>query len=162
MKKVAYTLVLLSSLVCGPLSPGDEPPAKDAQKKEAPKTKVQELMQRKRELSHDVFDAIVAKDYKTISQKAKGLVLVSQAAEWRVMPTPRYLQYSAEFQESAEKMARNARDKNSDGTTLAFTQLMFSCIHCHDYIRDVRNARLDPMHRDIARAIDVVALASQR
>jgi hypothetical protein len=141
---------------------GNEPSAKDAEKKETPKTKVQELMQRKRELSHDVFDAIVAKDYKIITQKAKALVLISRTAEWRVMPSPRYLQYSTEFQESADKLAQNARDKNSDGTTLAFTQMMFSCIRCHDYIRDVRSTRLDPPRPQIAPARVVVAFAGRR
>jgi hypothetical protein len=145
MKYVALTSGLLSSLLLvAPLRSGE--PAREAENQEPPagQTKVQRLMQRKRELSHQVFDAIIAKDFKRIGQDAKALVELSQVAEWRVYQTPRYLQYSTEFQEAAGKLADNARDKNSDGTTLAFTQMTFSCVRCHDYIRQTRSTQLEP------------------
>jgi hypothetical protein len=146
MRKVALSLVALAALPAGrPLSFGQPPPGA-APKRELPvnKTKVQQLMQRKRELSHEVFDAIVAKDFPRISQHAKALAGISQAAEWRVNPTPRYLQYSAEFQEMADTLAEDARAKNSDGVTLAFTQMLFSCVRCHDYVRQIHSTRLAP------------------
>jgi hypothetical protein len=146
MRKTALTVLAVTLLLNGPRFSFGQPAAKDARKQEAPseKSKVQQLMQRKRELSHAMLDAIITKDFKRIRQDAKELIGISQVAEWRVLQTPRYMQYSTEFQESAEKLADNARDKNSDGTTLAFTQMIFSCVRCHDYIRQTRTTRLEP------------------
>jgi len=93
-------------------------------------------MQRKQKLAHEVLDARIVKDFKRINKDASALVAISKAAEFQVHRTPRYLKYSSEFQEAAEKMAKNARDKNEDGTTLGFTEVMLSCVHCHDYIRE--------------------------
>jgi hypothetical protein len=145
MRKAAFSLTLLASLWGDQLLSSSQSPRRRAQKIEPPidQTKVQQLMQRKRLLSHQVFDAIVVKDFKQIAENAKAFVGLSQAAEWRVLQTPRYLRYSSEFQDAAEKLAQNARDKNSDGTTLAFTQMTFSCVRCHDYIRQTRSTRLD-------------------
>jgi hypothetical protein len=146
MRRVAFTLATLAALLSRPPMSSGEPPPGGAPKRELPvdKTEVQQLMQRKRELSHEAFDAIVAKDFPRIGRNAKALAAISQAVEWRVIPTPHYLQYSVEFQEVAEKLAEKARDKNSDGVTLAFTQMTFSCVRCHDYIRQTRSTRLDP------------------
>ena len=146
MRGIVFILMLVP-LLSVPMSSGHEQqsPPRDVPGKKRPAnpTRLQELMQRKRELSHEVFDAIVLKDFQRITQNAKALVGLSQAAEWRANQTPRYLQYSSDFQEAAEKLAENARDKNADGTTLAFTQMTFTCVRCHDYIRQTRSTRLE-------------------
>ncbi len=145
MTKSAFAIILVASLGNGPpASRGEPPPAAPKAGPPANKTKLQQLMQRKRELAHEVFDAIVAKDFERIRPDAKVLVSLSQVAEWRVYQTPRYLQYSAEFQQAAERLAEKARDKNADGTTQAFTQMIFSCVRCHDYIREMRSTRIGP------------------
>ncbi len=145
MRNLSFALISVAALGIGPPAVGGEPPP--AAPKTGPtanKTKLQQLMQRKRELAHEVFDAIVAKDFERIGPDARVLVSLSQVAEWRVYQTPRYLQYSAEFQQAVERLAEKARDKNGDGTTLAFTQMTFSCVRCHDYIREMRSTRIGP------------------
>jgi hypothetical protein len=121
-------------------------------KKESPRERsgVRELMQRKRELAHALLDAIVLKEFDRIDKSADALIQLSQAAEWQVFQTPRYLQYSAEFQEAAEKLGKNARAKNLDGTAFAYVGLTLSCIRCHDYIRETRRTRRgqEPLLRD--------------
>jgi cytochrome c556 len=110
----------------------------ESQKKTQPldPKKVNELMQEKQKLAHEIFDAIVLKEFKRIAKNARRLVTLSKAAEFQVHKTPRYLQYSLEFREAAEQMAQNARDQNQDGVTLAFLKITLSCVHCHDYIRE--------------------------
>jgi hypothetical protein len=142
MKATAVVL----SIFCAFL-PGlqQTPPIAAAQKAQPEKeSDVGDLMRRKRELSHEVFDAIVIKDFRRIARCAKALNEISQAAAWRAIQTPRYSQYTAEFQEAAVKMADKARDKNSDGTTLAFTQMTLACVRCHDYMREKKTVRRGP------------------
>ncbi len=37
---------------------------------------------------------------------------------------------------------RKAKDKNLDGVTLAYMDLTMSCVRCHQYVRDTRDASL--------------------
>jgi hypothetical protein len=139
VSKLAIAIAVVA-LVSAPLQ-GDSQqgtrPAKPDNKQPSPEqAKVSELMQRKQRLTHEVLDALIKRDFKRINKDASTLVSISKAAEFQVHRGPRYSKYSADFQEAAEKMAKNARDKNEDGTTLGFTEMMLSCIHCHDYIRE--------------------------
>ena len=131
MKKIPF-LIICTSLVSVPLMRGIEP----AKAQPAKQGNVNEFMQRKQKLAHEVFDAIIMKDFRRIRKDAELLVALRKAAEFQVHKTPRYLQYSLEFREAAAKMAKNAVDENQDGTTLAFLKMTLSCVHCHDYIRE--------------------------
>jgi hypothetical protein len=86
-----------------------------------------------------VFDALVLADFKRIARGASALSFLSQAEEWQVSKTPRYLQYSADFREAADRLAARARDRQLDGATLAFTEMMHCCVRCHEYIRKGRD-----------------------
>jgi hypothetical protein len=59
--------------------------------------------------------------------------------------TPRYEMHSNEFQRAAETLIRKAKDKNIDGTSLAFFEMTMSCVRCHQYVREIRDARLPNM-----------------
>jgi hypothetical protein len=139
MSKLTIAIAVIAILSASLHADGqrDRPPAEpDKKKPTQEQAKVSELMQRKQTLAHEVLDALIRKDFKRINKNASTLATISKAAEFQVQRTPRYSKYSAEFQEAAEKMGRNARDKNEDGTTLGFTEVMLSCVHCHDYIRE--------------------------
>ncbi len=148
MKRVTTVLVALGVLSVVPVLRGHEPePPPDGSAGKAPpvmSAKVREVMRRKKELAHDLLDAIVMQNFARVNEDAGALGRLSRAAEWQVLQTPRYLQYSLEFQEAAEKMGKNARDKNADGVTLAFTEMTLNCVRCHEYIRQVRSTRLFP------------------
>ena len=81
MREIAFILILFPPLLSVPMSSGHEQqsPPRDVPGKKRPAnpTRLQELMQRKRELSHEVFDAIVLKDFQRIAQNAKALVGLS-------------------------------------------------------------------------------------
>ena len=145
MRSITVLLSILFAFVLGVFTNGQQVTPSPFQKPRLAQKEsdVADLMQRKRQLAHDVFDAIVVKDFKGIGKDARALTAISQAAVWRVMLTPRYAQYTADFQEATEKMAVKAGEKNSDGTTLAFTQMTLACVRCHDYMREKRTVRLE-------------------
>jgi hypothetical protein len=146
MKRITLPLTLLALLAALPVlnGLGDEPKKDQRPFAAEEASKVQALMQEKLEHSHRVLEAIAQSDFDQIARHANALVVLSKKAEWRVMQTPRYLQYSEDFQQAAEGLARNARDRNLEAATLSYVDMTLSCTRCHNYIRQVRKVRLDP------------------
>jgi hypothetical protein len=145
MKKLTALLALLAVIVVLPVLRGREgEPNKDQREQlRQEERQVQELMRQKLEHSHKLLEAITQDDFDKMARHANALVLLSKKAEWRVMQTPRYLEYSDQFQQAAETLAKNARDKNLDAATLSYVQMTISCTRCHNYIREVRKVRLE-------------------
>jgi hypothetical protein len=148
MRRATILPTVLASLLSAPLLNGHgqefkkgEPPKKEGRQESS---KVRELMRRKLETSQGVLEAIALKDFDRVEKNAQVLIDLSRTSEWRVIQTPRYLQHSTEFQEAAERLAKNARAKNLEGTVLSYVGMTLSCVHCHEYIRETRSVRREP------------------
>ena len=102
---------------------------------------VSQLMRMKLEHSQKVLEGVAVEDFKLISDNARSLTALSQAAEWRVFQTPEYRQYSAEFRRTADALAAMADAKNLDGAALNYVQLTMTCVNCHKYVRVIRLAQ---------------------
>jgi cytochrome c556 len=100
------------------------------------------VMVEKLNSSKILLEGIAISDFKKISASAEKLVQLSNKAEWFVLKTPRFELHSNEFRRAAEVIAQKASDKNLDGVALAYFDLTMSCIRCHQYVREVRDARL--------------------
>jgi hypothetical protein len=61
-----------------------------------------------------------------------------------MIETPRYEQYSDEFQRLTLRMANQARDKNLDGAALSYVDMTLVCIKCHQHVREQKIGRLVP------------------
>ena len=46
-----------------------------------------------------------------------------------------YVALTTEFQRYADDLARNAKEHNIDGATLAYVKLTMNCVQCHKYVR---------------------------
>lgn len=97
-----------------------------------------EFMRRKLDFSKLVLEGITLEDYDKVARGGKALLLLSQAAEWEV-PTipnvPDYVVKTRQFQDLAEDLMKKAKEKNLDGSTLAYLRLTMSCVECHKYVR---------------------------
>ena len=116
------------------------------------KTRLNQLMIDKLRYSQLMFQAIALGDFPKIINNAEELVKLSQTAEWLANRTPKYELHSNMFQRAAETVIQKAKAKNIDGVVLAYQDLTMSCVRCHEYLRDVRDARapmIDP--REFAR-----------
>ncbi len=105
--------------------------------------KVPGLMQKKLQESQKVLEGIALNDFDKIAKHADELADISKQAQWRVLTTPLYQLYSADFQRSAETLSKNAKDKNLDAATLTYVELTLTCVKCHKHVREVRMAKLD-------------------
>jgi len=130
-----FTLLLALPIVGGR---GEEPDKKDKQKE-----KVVELMRKKLKHSQLTLEGVTVGDFKKISESADELVLISRDAEWATIKTPRYEVFSNQFRDNPEDLIKKAKDKNLDGAALTYVELTLTCVKCHKYVREVRDARLD-------------------
>lgn len=104
--------------------------------------RLRQLMLEKLQTSQKLLEAIAKGDFKQIGQQADRLSEIANQAEWMAYKTPKYELHSNEFRRAAETIARKAKDKNLDGVTLAYFELTSSCVRCHQYTREVRDASL--------------------
>jgi hypothetical protein len=105
------------------------------------------LMIEKLNSSKILLEGIALGDFKKIDRSAETLIQLSKTAEWFVYKTPRYELHSNEFRRAAENILLKSKDKNLDGVTLAYFDLTMACVRCHQYVREVRDARL-PLLRE--------------
>lgn len=108
-----------------------------------PRKTVDALMAQKLKSSQQVLEGISLGDFKKITAGAEQLIQLTKTEEWLVHKTPRYQTHSNEFVRAAETLIRKSEEKNLDGATLAFFDMTMSCVRCHQYVREIRDARND-------------------
>jgi len=97
-----------------------------------------EFMRQKLEFSKNVLEGLSLEQFTMIEKNAKALKKLSEAAEWEVPVIPNatdYVALTSEFQRYAEDLAKNAKQGNIDGATLAYLKLTMNCVQCHKYVR---------------------------
>jgi hypothetical protein len=145
MKKWTFVL-LVAALAAGmPALTGFGAEPKKERKKldDAVAKDLSQLMKRKLENAQKILEGIAINDFDMIGKHADDLISVSKQAEWKVFKTPEYELYSNEFRRNAADLILKAKDKNLDGTVLAYVDLTLTCVRCHKYVRETRKARLD-------------------
>jgi hypothetical protein len=108
---------------------------------EPQQTKVQKTMVEKLKSSQSLLAGIATADFTKITLSTEELIRLSRTEEWQVIKTPRYELHSNEFRRAAEVILQKAKAKNIDGVTLSYFELTMSCVRCHSYVREVREAR---------------------
>jgi len=113
-------------------------------------SKLSKLMVEKLSHAHRLFEGIVTRNYAKITPSAEELIRLSNTAEWYVVRTPRYEVHSNEFRRAAETIVKKAKEKDLDAVAISYGELTLSCVRCHDYVREVRDARLLGPRPDLA------------
>ena len=103
-----------------------------------------EMMQKKLKSAHIVLDGVVVSDFKKVAQGGEELIRLAKSETWQLIRSPHYDRHSAEFIRTTDNLVKKAKEKNMDGTALAYVEMTLSCVRCHQYVRDYRrDARLD-------------------
>jgi hypothetical protein len=105
---------------------------------------VTELMNKKLDHAKQILEGVSRNDFDRIADHANDLISLSNREEWMILKTPTYELYSNAFRRSAEDLIRHSKAKNIDGTALAYLDMTMSCVKCHRYVRETRDARLEP------------------
>lgn len=114
------------------------------------KGRLGQLMIDKLRHSQGLLQGIALSDFDKITSSAEELIALSRTAEWFAYKTPRYELHSNAFQRAAEVIVQKAKAKNLDGVVLAYMDLTMSCVRCHQYIREVRDAGGPQVPREFA------------
>ena len=92
-------------------------------------------MTRKLDDARSIVAGLTTENYELISKSAQDLMLLSHEADWNVIQSQKYLRMSGDFRASAERLRDTAKEKNIDGSTLAFFEVTMNCVRCHKYVR---------------------------
>lgn len=102
------------------------------------------MMQKKLKSAHLVLDGVVTADFKKVASGGEELTRLAKSETWQLIRSPLYETHSANFIQATEKLVKKAKEKNMDGTALAYVEMTLSCVRCHEYVREHRrDARLD-------------------
>jgi hypothetical protein len=112
------------------------------------------LMRDKVKNSQTLLEGLALADFGKCRGSAEELLRISNVAEWVILKTPQYDLHSNEFRRAAEAVVRKAKDKNLDGVALAYGDLVRACVRCHQYVREVREARLPNFRPDAVELTD--------
>jgi hypothetical protein len=100
------------------------------------RNELRDFMKQKLALSQAVLAGLTREEYTPVARAAKGLKELSEDAQWRVSPNVNYLRLSSEFQDLADRLQENAKERDLDGATLAYVRLTINCIECHKLVRN--------------------------
>lgn len=95
-------------------------------------------MTKKLQHSKELLAALVREDFAAMSKSAESLLVLSYLEKWDRADMPEYKRQVKYFDDANKELLRQARNKNLNGATLAYTQLMQSCVQCHTIIRDAK------------------------
>jgi hypothetical protein len=144
MNRVAWLLVAGVALIVSSSALAQERRAPERRQVEP--DKVSEFMKVKLVHSQKLLEALALEDFGQIAENAQELSLLSQAATWKVLQTPEYLEQSTEFRRRADALREAARKKNIDGAAIAYVELTLKCVQCHKYVRNVRVGAAPELH----------------
>jgi hypothetical protein len=100
------------------------------------------LMADKLKSSQSLLEGLALSNFNQLSDNAQELLRISATEEWVAYKTPKYELFTNEFRRAAEKIIEKSKVKNLDGAALGYVELTMTCVRCHEYVRDVREARL--------------------
>lgn len=115
-----------------------------------PSRELNKVMKEHLKSAQTLMEGMALSDFAKIRRSADELIQQSKTAEWMVHKTPRYEVYSNEFRRSVETIYQKAKDQNIDGVALAYVDMTLSCVRCHQYVRELREARAPFNPRPIA------------
>jgi hypothetical protein len=100
-----------------------------------------DVMRQKLGHSQQVLRGLALQDFAILRTNATRLVRLSHTSGWQARQSPEYELFTMEFRRSAEALVAAADAANIDAATVAYTQMTFSCVSCHKYMRAGRGTK---------------------
>jgi hypothetical protein len=132
---VLKTHIFMSILCFGSLCTAGFASAKEQTGKDPNKTTTQEFMQSKRLHMHEVFDAVISKNFDQIVEKSRILLMLSQASTWHQVDSEEYNSFTKQFQEAVKFTIAKAEVKNIEGSAQGYVKISTACLNCHQVTR---------------------------
>ncbi len=88
-------------------------------------------MREKLEQAQLLLEGIAREDFAVIQHSAEELERLSIDAQWMHIESAEYGDYGVQFRTAVKRTAKMAREKNVEGVTMSFMQVIMSCVQCH-------------------------------
>ncbi len=124
----------ITAMMLGAADP--QPPSASAKTHQPALNETEVLMRAKLSSSQKVLEGLLAEDFTLISEGAKEMIRISEAAEWPRARDPVYEHYSTELRRQCHKLEELAQKTNHEGASFTYLHITTTCINCHDYVRD--------------------------
>lgn len=85
-----------------------------------------------------IVEGIATSDFDAVAQNADDLVELSERGSWMVHDTMAYVAFSDDFRNTARTLADDARRGDADRVVEHYSDLIRTCVACHDYLRRER------------------------
>ena len=115
---------------------------------------VRVFMRAKLANSQTSLEGLVTEDFGKIQTGAEKMLVMSHAASWFVVQTPKFDEHTTEFRRNARQLIKMAKKANIDGATLSYLQLTMNCINCHNHVRSVKTVWFKPAKHNIVDSHD--------
>jgi hypothetical protein len=140
--RAAILVLAITGLGLGVMAGHSQEPKKglDPKLRPDPET-VKALMGKKLDHSQKLLAALVTNKLDEAGKEAENLIKIRKEVAWMIHKTKEYELWSDEFNRSAEKIIKAAKDKNPDAAKLGYLEMTQSCFHCHTYVRDLGDIR---------------------
>jgi len=101
----------------------------------------QMLMKQKSSAAHGLLDGIVQNDFAALAKHADMLKSISKASTWHTSDSEVFLGFARSFQNAADFLVANAKEKNQDGVALGYVRITLECMQCHKHVRDSKKPK---------------------
>ena len=95
------------------------------------------LMLAKLSTSHRIVEGMMANDFGRIRDGASQMASICSTQNWPSMDNELVAQWRGDLRRTSLKMARLASEQNIEGIAHTYTQMLGTCIDCHNYSREV-------------------------
>ncbi len=108
---------------------------KDQANDQTKRRSLSKFMRMKLDASQNILEGLAVEDYELIQQGAIKLEEMSAAEKWRVTNDAFFREHSADFQQIAKRLVKNAKDEKLEAAALTWLQATMQCIECHKWSR---------------------------
>ena len=95
-------------------------------------------MKAKLEGSRSIVGGLTESDFDKIRSSAEAMAFLGYLEKWARADAPDYKRQVSYFDFANRELIRQAREQNLEGATLAYNQLVVSCVQCHRIVRDAK------------------------
>ena len=138
MRGILATLAASVAVLAAYSARGYEGQAKDtdqAKKAGEPSKEASFWMKQKLERSQNILAGLTEPDFDVLLKNAQAMRNLGFLERWARSDVPGYREQTHVFGIANDQIILAAREKNLDGATLAYAQLVVSCVNCHKLVR---------------------------
>jgi hypothetical protein len=101
-----------------------------------PSPKPSIVMEKKTEYSQDMLKALMNDDFDRLERDVKLMQVFTRLEEMYRAKTPGYQEQLTKFRNSVTALSKSVEEKNQEGASQAYVDMVQSCIRCHRIIRN--------------------------